>query len=239
MHRVLDSSQLYVRGCCYIPLRRWSRVSWVVCTEPLRHGHPEPPLGADSDARNGRHNRHHRWFQLRRTIRYLAHLITNAFNLPTILQQPVIQFSKLAGFSNIITTSSIKHTHALKSMGATHVIDRSLRFPAISAEISEITGGLPITFVFDAISEPDTQQTAYDLLAPSDGQLVTVLPEAVKEKIPGKTVNMIHVVVLREEPESSKELLLLYRKINTLLHEGAIKVGLLTLPACRPDCHAC
>ncbi|KAF8343628.1 GroES-like protein [Amanita rubescens] len=137
--------------------------------------------------------------------------------------QYVIQFSKLAGFSNIITTSSIKHIHALKSIGATHVIDRSLRFPAISAEISEITGGLPITFVFDAISEPDTQQMAYDLLAPSDGQLVTVLPEAVKEKTPGKTINTIHVLVLREDPENSKELLLLYRKISSLLHEGAIK----------------
>ena len=140
-------------------------------------------------------------------------------------KRAAIQFSKLAGFSNIITIASHKHSQALKSMGATHVIDRQQRFPAISAEISEITGGLPITFVFDAISGPDTQQVAYDLLPPSDGQLAGVTRQAgsIEAKTPGKRVNVVHVHVMAELSENSEELLLLYRKLNILLNEGAIK----------------
>ena len=110
-------------------------------------------------------------------------------------------------------------------MGATHVIDRQQRFPAISAEISEITGGLPITFVFDAISVPDTQQVAYDLLPPSDGQLAGVTRQtgSIEVKTPGKTVNLVHVHALKEFSENSEELSLLYGKLNSLLNEGAIK----------------
>jgi NADPH:quinone reductase-like Zn-dependent oxidoreductase len=39
--------------------------------------------------------------------------------------QFAIQLAKLSGFSPIITTSSKKHTDFLKSLGATHVVDRA------------------------------------------------------------------------------------------------------------------
>ena len=42
----------------------------------------------------------------------------------------VIQLAKLSGFSPIITTASLKNTDFLKSLGATHVIDRNADLPS-------------------------------------------------------------------------------------------------------------
>ncbi|KAI0694763.1 GroES-like protein [Earliella scabrosa] len=85
--------------------------------------------------------------------------------------QYAIQMAKLQGFSPIITTSSLKHEEWLKSLGATHVIDRSLPIPDILAELPKITGGKPILYAFDAIGAAETQNMAYDALAPG-GALV-------------------------------------------------------------------
>ena len=84
-----------------------------------------------------------------------------------------IQMAKLQGFSPIITTSSLKHEEWLKSLGATHVLDRRLAPEAILAELQKITGGAPIEYVYDAISLPDTEPLAYDALAP--GGALTVV----------------------------------------------------------------
>lgn len=71
------------------------------------------------------------------------------------------------------TRRSSRQFHQAQSrpplMGAAHVIDHSLPLPAISAQVSEITADPPITFDSNAILEPDTQKTAYDLLPPSGG----------------------------------------------------------------------
>ncbi|KAF8972287.1 chaperonin 10-like protein [Flammula alnicola] len=79
--------------------------------------------------------------------------------------QMAIQLAKLSGFSPIITTASQKHADFLKSLGASHVLDRSL--PAASL------------YVYDSISSEDTQRVGLDLLSPG-GQLTLVLPSVVK-----------------------------------------------------------
>ncbi|RPD59725.1 GroES-like protein [Lentinus tigrinus ALCF2SS1-6] len=86
-----------------------------------------------------------------------------------------IQMAKLQGFSPIIATSSLKHADWLKSLGATHVLDRSMTSTAILAELPKLTGGKPIVFAYDAISEADTQNLAYDALA-AGGSMVVTLP---------------------------------------------------------------
>lgn len=69
---------------------------------------------------------------------------------------------------------------------------------------------------------------AYDLLPPSGGQLAGVTNQtgSIKVKTPGKTVNAVRVHVITALSESSEELVLLYRKLNSLLNEGAIKARL-------------
>ncbi|RPD72425.1 GroES-like protein [Lentinus tigrinus ALCF2SS1-7] len=86
-----------------------------------------------------------------------------------------IQMAKLQGFSPIIATSSLKHADWLKSLGAQHVLDRSMTSTAILAELPKLTGGKPIVFAYDAISEADTQNLAYDALA-AGGSMVVTLP---------------------------------------------------------------
>ncbi|KAI0648658.1 GroES-like protein [Trametes meyenii] len=91
--------------------------------------------------------------------------------------QYVIQFLKLSGFSPIITTASPRNEELVKSLGATHVFDRSLPASTLSAEILKLAGG-PLPFVYDAVSVQDTQNLAYDLVAPG-GHILLLLPENV------------------------------------------------------------
>ena len=93
--------------------------------------------------------------------------------------------AKLQGFSPIITTSSLKHEAWLKSLGATHIIDRSRPVPDILAELPKITGGKPIVYAYDSIGDPETQNMGFDALAPGGGLVSTLLftDPVLKEKI--------------------------------------------------------
>lgn len=129
--------------------------------------------------------------------------------------QYVIQFAKLSGFSPIVTTSSVKHTDYLKTIGATHVVDRN---SSLLAQIKNITKQ-PIPFVYDAISERSTQQAGLDVLA-DGGTMVTVSP--VDSQVEGKEA--IHVVGLLTAPAHLKLLETLYStKLSGWLEEGIIK----------------
>ena len=55
-----------------------------------------------------------------------------------------IQMAKLQGFSPILTTSSPRHEAFLRTLGATHVIDRNLSTDNILAEIKKLAGEKPI-----------------------------------------------------------------------------------------------
>ncbi|KAI0753563.1 GroES-like protein [Daedaleopsis nitida] len=90
--------------------------------------------------------------------------------------QFAIQIAKLQGFSPIITTSSLKHTDFLKTLGATHVLDRSLAPEAILAELPTLTAGKPLVYAYNAIDEDTLHHLAYDALAPG-GALVVVDPQ--------------------------------------------------------------
>ena len=92
------------------------------------------------------------------------------------MRLPAIQLAKMSKFSPIIATASLHNEGLLKSLGATHVLDRRLAPEAILAELQKITGGAPIEYVYDAISLPDTEPLAYDALAPG-GALVVVEPQ--------------------------------------------------------------
>ena len=89
-----------------------------------------------------------------------------------------IQVAKLSGYSPIITTASLRNEAHLKSLGATHVLDRSLPPSSIIAEIQKIAGGKPVEYVYDAISLAETEALGYDALAPG-GTLIIVLDDVI------------------------------------------------------------
>ncbi|CAL1717227.1 unnamed protein product [Somion occarium] len=106
--------------------------------------------------------------------------------------QYAIQFAKLSGFSPIITTASPRNYDHVKSLGATHTINRSLSPSDIVAEVKKITSE-PVQIVYDAISEEDTQNTAYDILAPGGTVVITLAQNVAQEKI-GKDKSIIHTL---------------------------------------------
>ncbi|KAF8557927.1 GroES-like protein [Imleria badia] len=104
--------------------------------------------------------------------------------------QYAIQFAKLSGFSPIITTASLRNTELLKSLGATHIIDRNIPASSFASEIASITTK-PIPLVFDAVSTPETQQLGYDALA-EGGHIVIVVKSSIQET-PGSTKKAVGV----------------------------------------------
>ncbi|KAI0787324.1 GroES-like protein [Fomes fomentarius] len=140
--------------------------------------------------------------------------------------QYAIQIAKLAGFAPIITTASPHNASLLTSLGATHVIDRSLPASIILAELPKLTQGTPLEFVYDAISLEDTQALGYEALAPGGG-LVIVLPEVIPAELKatgekeGKRV--AHVFGSVHHPSCRKAGEELYRRLTGWLAEGIVK----------------
>jgi len=113
-----------------------------------------------------------------------------------------IQLARASGFSPIITTASLCHEASLRSLGATHVFDRSTSDIAEKIELvfvryGKVRTGSPSptmpspkrmklaaakTFpgladvVFDALSLPETRQLALQLANPRTGSVVFSLP---------------------------------------------------------------
>ncbi|KAG5719568.1 Zinc-type alcohol dehydrogenase-like protein C2E1P3.01, partial [Termitomyces sp. T112] len=123
--------------------------------------------------------------------------------------QFAIQLAKLSGFSPIIATASVKHTRYLKSLGATHVLDRTAPLSSLGSAVKEITSA-PIEIVYDAVSTADTQNTGYNILA-SNGSMVVVLNPEVN-KIPGKKV--YHVFAMPNLPHTSEISANMYSKLT-------------------------
>ncbi|KAL0069707.1 hypothetical protein AAF712_003370 [Marasmius tenuissimus] len=83
--------------------------------------------------------------------------------------QLVIQIASHYGFSPIITTSSAKHAEFLKSLGATHVIDRDTPIE----KFKDILQGKPVEYIYDAVNA--ITQALVDLVAPG-GAFIIVSP---------------------------------------------------------------
>ena len=77
------------------------------------------------------------------------------------MQYLVIQLAKYSGFYPITTTFALKHADEVKSLGATHIIDRNV---SVVAEVRKLTDK-PILIVYGAIANADTQQAGIDILA--------------------------------------------------------------------------
>ncbi|KAG6810138.1 hypothetical protein H0H92_013170, partial [Tricholoma furcatifolium] len=134
--------------------------------------------------------------------------------------QFAIQLASLSGFSPIITIASLRHTEYLKSIGATHVVDRNASEAELAEKISQVTTK-PIETVYVALGQhPEAQHLGYRLVA-KGGRLVTVNPQAVVEEKEGKKVIRVFGSVNR--PHTRELGLQLYGALHDLLDEGLMK----------------
>ncbi|TFK83722.1 GroES-like protein [Polyporus arcularius HHB13444] len=108
----------------------------------------------------------------------------------TSIGQFVIQLARLSGFSPIITTASLHNAAFLKSLGATHVLDRKLPAEQLKAEATKLGGGL-FPYVYDAVSLSDTLELGLALTAPK-GDFVAVLSGAELRAANPDTDKQIH-----------------------------------------------
>lgn len=115
------------------------------------------------------------------------------------------------------------NTEFLLSLGATHVLDRKLSSERLSEEVRKITTE-PLGVIFDAISLPDTQLAAYDLLAPG-GTLVLVLFPAIPKEHLRPDKRLAKAFGQANYPEVNRiAAAKLYSKLTDWLREGAIEV---------------
>ncbi|KAI0760964.1 GroES-like protein [Trametes elegans] len=138
--------------------------------------------------------------------------------------QYAIQLAKLSGFSPIITTASPHNEQLLRSLGAAHVLDRTLSPAAILAELPKLTQGKPLEFVFDAIAVADTQALGYDALAPG-GALIVVNPDEVpaeKKKAAGESKRVVNVFGIVHLPENREVGVELFKRLTEWLEKGII-----------------
>lgn len=151
--------------------------------------------------------------------------------------------AKLSRFSPIITTASLHNEALLKSLGATHVLDRSLPRAELAAEVRKITGDAPVEYAYDAISHPDTQALAYEVLAPG-GALVIVLEDSIPEEEKkkknmtggGAPTKIVRAFGSVQVPENRRFGVELYSRLTEWLEKGVIVVSPFRTRTCGAVC---
>lgn len=134
----------------------------------------------------------------------------------------VIQLARCSGFFPIIAIASGTHEENLKSLGATHVVDRHLT----SEEQKNVIAGImtaPIDIAYDAVALPETQRVAFDVLAPNGTLIVTIQPAVEEDQGRGRKV-----VVVRGTPHSPPNKALcqgLWEVLEQWLADEIIKPG--------------
>ena len=149
------------------------------------------------------------------------------FSLTLLL---AIQLARMSGFSPIITTASKSNEARLKSLGATHVIDRTLPLSSLKAVIQQITDQ-PVKYGFGAIATPEIQNALcddalYDVIA-LGGQLVLVGQPAIDEKKSAEDKYIARVFADVQMPAQIEVGRGLYAHITVMLESGDIRVRLL------------
>ncbi|KZT68002.1 GroES-like protein [Daedalea quercina L-15889] len=136
--------------------------------------------------------------------------------------QYVVQVAKLAGFSPIMVTASLHNADFLRSLGATHVLDRRLSLEQLRDEVRNITSE-PLDIIYDAVSVPETQLAAYELLSPG-GTLVLVLRPTIPQARLGPGKRVVKAYGQPNSPEENRVIAAkMYGKLTAWLEEGVIK----------------
>jgi NADPH:quinone reductase-like Zn-dependent oxidoreductase len=151
---------------------------------------------------------------------YGKHLPHNEMVSYFRLHYPAIQLAKLSGFSPIITTASLHNEAHLKSLGATHVIDRK---NPLAAAVHEITS-TPFEVVFDTISSAETQTSAYEVLGASGCLPITSMLQIPEDKLTANK-KVISVFGNGHVPQNRSFAKGLYSVLTQWVEEGLIVVS--------------
>ncbi|KAJ7584414.1 GroES-like protein [Mycena floridula] len=135
--------------------------------------------------------------------------------------QYAIQLLRINGFSPIITYASEAHEEYLKSLGATHIIDRRATPITRFADALKKIIDAPVKVVYDAIGDPETEQAAYDSVA-DGGKLALIAPDNIAKKQDGKTVEIVSVKGSVHPPYMPEFGLTIYKYIGNMVEAGAI-----------------
>ena len=127
----------------------------------------------------------------------------------------------MSGFSPIITTASKRHEEYLKSLGATHVVDRVAPLSSFASEVKNIVEK-PVLVAYDAISDVNTQNAAHDALSPG-GKVILGLPPQIDASKLTDDKEIVEVFGNVHVPEQTPVGLSLYRHVTALLEAGDIK----------------
>ncbi|KAJ3539683.1 hypothetical protein NMY22_g4628 [Coprinellus aureogranulatus] len=136
--------------------------------------------------------------------------------------QVVLQMAKLSGFSYIVTTASPHNAEYVRSLGATHVLDRKLSTGALLQELRKIDGLPKFEHAFDAYGSPDTSLLQAIAVLEPNGKAVTVATRAQLELKDGKTLSKFSAA--KSIAANVPHLRLLFKEATRLLESGAIKV---------------
>ncbi|KAE9395973.1 GroES-like protein [Gymnopus androsaceus JB14] len=131
--------------------------------------------------------------------------------------QYAVQVFRLLGFSTIITYSSARHTDFLKSLGATHVIDRAEVSVDNLAEVVKKFANAPIENAFNAIGDDGSRAACFDSLA-EGGKLADVNSQA-KDK-DGKKV--FTIFGSPHAPQNKEFGRILWKHLPGLVQDGTI-----------------
>lgn len=131
-----------------------------------------------------------------------------------------IQLARLSGFSPIITTASKHNADFVKALGATHVINRNTSLLDGARAITN----QPIKVIYDAISEKDTQNESYNLLAPG-GTIILVLPPQIDESKLTKDKDYVIVYGTVFDKNQRQLGVSLYKHLTALFESGELKVS--------------
>lgn len=134
----------------------------------------------------------------------------------------VVQMAKLSGFSYIVTTASLHNTDYLKSLGATHVIDRHISPEALSAELKKIDGLPEIKYAYDAYGRPDSSLPLAVAAVGHGGKIVSLNPAIKFDITDGKTLSKF--AAEKYNPVIRPHFLKLWPEVTRLLEGGDIKV---------------
>jgi NADPH:quinone reductase-like Zn-dependent oxidoreductase len=134
-----------------------------------------------------------------------------------------IQLLRYLNFSSIIAYASAHQFDHLRSLGATHFVDRkAVSFVDLATTLKSITSD-PIEVVYDTISSAESQQAGYDSLV-KGGRMVVVLPDQIKNKIAGDDKKVL-TVLGNTHPEANRGFgKIIAENLPKLLEEGTIVV---------------
>ncbi|KAE9395116.1 GroES-like protein [Gymnopus androsaceus JB14] len=133
--------------------------------------------------------------------------------------QYAIQIFKILGFSTIITYASARHADFLKSLGATHVIDRAeVSVDSLAEVVKKITNNSPIEIAFNAVGDPDSRAACLNSLA-QGGKLADVSPQA-KEQGDGKKVFTIYGS--GHTPQNREFGRILWKHLPRMIQDGTV-----------------